>query len=56
MEYELKVARLKTGRAVRSSSRHEMMVAWTRLLALETEHSWAAGGMWKLERAGPILH
>ena len=39
MQYELKVERLKTERAIRSSSRQEMMVPWTRLVVLETEHS-----------------
>ena len=40
MEYELKVERLKTERAIRSSSRPEMMMLWTRSVVLETEHSW----------------
>ena len=49
MEYELKVERLKTERAIRSSSRQEMMVPWTRLVVLETAFlqewgSWAGQG------------
>ena len=38
MEYELR-ERGRTGRAVRSWSRHRIPVAWSRLVALDTEKS-----------------